>query len=77
MAANQFVVDLGNVTLSTDQRRKMNAAIQSAVAGELANINLKKRIVLIPIDKWPKGPILDGIVIRDLDKRFNDILNLR
>jgi hypothetical protein len=75
MAANQFVVDLGNVKLTTDQRKKMNAAIQSAVTGELANINLAKRIVLIPIDKWPRGPILDGIVIRDLDKRFTDIIN--
>lgn len=73
MVANQFVVDLGNLKLSPDQRKKMNAAIQGAVAGELATFSLKKRVVLIPIDKWPNGPILDGIVIRDWDKRFGDI----
>lgn len=74
MAENQFVVDLGNVQLSADQRRRMNASIQSAVASELANFKLSKKIVLIPVDKWPKGPILDGIYVRDLGNRINDLI---
>lgn len=36
--SNQFVIDLGNLTLTDDQRKSLNAAIHKAVAGELANI---------------------------------------
>jgi len=37
MAGTQFVVDLGYVKLSDEQKRIINAAIQKAVIGELAN----------------------------------------
>ncbi|HEX7903846.1 MAG TPA: hypothetical protein VF487_08205 [Chitinophagaceae bacterium] len=71
MASNQFVVDLGNLSLSSAQRKSLNAAIQGAVTNELARFKLTKRIVLIPVDKWPKGPILDGIIARPFDKNLN------
>jgi hypothetical protein len=74
MASNQFVVDLGNLKLSVDQRKSINAAIQGAVAKELAGIKLDRKIVLIPIDRWPNGPILDGIVARDLNKQFESLI---
>lgn len=68
MDENQFIVDLGDLQMSDDQRKKINSAIQKAVAGELANIELEKEVVLIPVNKWPKerGPIINGIIIRDL-----------
>lgn len=68
MSSRQFVVDLGNLELSDDQRESINSAIQGAVTTQLAKLKLRKKIVLIPVDKWPKGPILDGIIARPLDK---------
>ena len=70
MASNQFVVDLGSLELSNEQRESMNSAIQGAVTSELARFQLRRKIVLIPVDKWPKGPILDGIIARPLDKNI-------
>jgi hypothetical protein len=68
MNDNQFVVDLGDLKLSDDQRQKINAAIQKAVTGELATIELKKEVVLIPVNRWPRdrGPIINGIIVRDI-----------
>lgn len=77
MAENQFVVDLGTLKLSDAQRKSMNAAIQGAVAKELASHKLSKRVVFIPVDKWPKGPIINGIIIRDLGNRFDQILKIK
>ena len=74
MASNQFVVDLGSLKLSADQRKSINAAIQGAVTKELAGFKLGKRIVLIPIDRWPFGPILDGIVARDFNKQLQGLI---
>jgi hypothetical protein len=70
MNSNQFVVDLGTLSLSDDQRKSMNAAVQAAVTKELAGFMLSRKIILIPVDKWPKGPILDGIIARPLDKNI-------
>ena len=67
MKENQFTVDLGSITLTEADRSNINAAIQKAVAGEIANLNLKNRVVLIPANKWPKGPIINGIIIRPID----------
>jgi hypothetical protein len=75
MAKNQFVVDLGPVNLSDAQRKSINAAIQGAVTQELAKLTLKKKIVLIPVDKWPKGPILEGLIARDFGKEFEALIN--
>lgn len=72
--ANQFVVDLGSMRLTDAQRQKINNSIQAAVAAELANTSLGKKIVLIPIAKWPKGPILDGIIARPLDTNLPALL---
>lgn len=68
MNENQFVVDLGSLQLSDEQKKKLNAAIQKAVAGELANIELDQEVVLIPVSKWPvgRGPIINGIIIDDI-----------
>jgi hypothetical protein len=75
MADNQFVVDLGAVKLTDAQRLSINTAIQQAVVGQLAGINTGNKIALLPISKFPKGPILNGIVARDLGAKFNEILN--
>lgn len=84
MNTNQFVVDFGSLQLSDDQRKKINAAIQKAVAGELTDIELDKEVILIPVNKWPtgRGPIRDGIIIRDLrtggfDAHLNSGINER
>ncbi len=76
MSKNQFVVDLGDVTLTEAQRSTMNAAIQKAVAGELASSNLKDQVALFPVTaKQPIGPILEGIIARKIDVlKFKDIL---
>lgn len=68
--SNQFVVDLGEFRISDSQRESINNAIQSAVAKELSQIQINSKLVLIPISKWPKGPILDGIIARPLDKNI-------
>lgn len=67
MKENQFTVDLGSIKLTEADRNNINAAIQKAVAGEIANLNLKNRVVLIPANKWIKGPIVNGIIIRPID----------
>jgi len=67
MKENQFTVDLGSIKLTEADRNNINAAIQKAVAGEVANLNLKNRVVLIPANKWIKGPIINGIIIRPID----------
>jgi len=75
MSKTQFVVDLGDLSLSDDQHKNLNAAIQGAVTKQLAGFKLSKRIILIPVDKWPKGPILDGIIARPLDKNLANEIN--
>ena len=70
MASNQFVVDLGHLDLNEDQRQTLNSAIQGAVTNELAKFKIPRKIVLIPVDKWPKGPILQGIIARPIDKNL-------
>lgn len=67
MKENQFTVDLGSIKLTEADRNNINAAIQKAVAGEIANLNMKNRVVLIPANKWIKGPIVNGIIIRPID----------
>jgi hypothetical protein len=64
---NKFEVDLGNLDLTATQHNAINAAIQHAVSAELAKINLKNQLVLIPIRNWPKGPIINGIIARELN----------
>jgi hypothetical protein len=76
MSKNQFVVDLGDLTLTETQRTKMNAAIQRAVAGELAELNFKDQVALFPVEgKRPLGPILEGLIARRIDvQKFKDVL---
>ena len=76
MAQNQFIVDLGDVVLSDAQRTNMNAAIQKAVASELASSNLKDQVALFPVqERRPIGPILIGIIARKIDvAKFKDVL---
>lgn len=68
MKENQFTVDLGDLKLTDDQRQKINVSIQRAVASEVASLNVTKRPVLIPINRFPNFPIWYGIIIRDFDK---------
>ena len=63
-----FTVDLGTIKLSPEQHQKVNSAIQKAVSAELAHLLDNQKIVLIPVHKWVKGPILDGIIARKLDE---------
>jgi len=76
MAQNQFTIDLGDIALTEEQRSNMNAAIQKAVAGELAASNLKDQVALFPVQgKRPIGPIINGIVARRIDlQKFKDVL---
>lgn len=67
MKENQFTVDLGDMKLDDQQRQQINASIQKAVSGELARLNVSRKAVLIPVNKFPKFPILWGIIIRDYD----------
>ena len=70
MSNNTFTVDLGNVQLTAQHREAINGAIQKAVTGELAKINLKSQIVLIPAAIWIKGHILNGIIVRPVNEKF-------
>ena len=74
MADNQLVVDLGTVKLSAEQRQSMNNAIQAAVASEVARLGSAGKIALVPVNKFTKGPIIDGIVARDITKTFDQFL---
>lgn len=74
MAENQFVVDLGNVKITEEQRQRLNAAIQKTVAGELATLNLGNKVALFPVSKFPGGGIINGIIIRDIGNKFNDLI---
>ena len=64
MKENVFTVDLGDMRLTDAQRKELNSAIQTAVTSTLAKSPLGQRSVLFPINKWPKGPIIWGIIIR-------------
>ena len=68
MKENQFTVDLGNLKLTDIQRAAINASIHKAVAGELADYAAKNSIVLVPVTKWKDGPIINGIIVRNLLK---------
>lgn len=70
MADNQFTVDLGTVKLSDAQRQSMNNAIQAAVASEVAKLGSADKIALVPVNKFVKGPIINGIIARDITKNF-------
>ena len=71
---NQFIVDLGELTLSDDQRKSINAAIQKAVAGELANIDTGQQIAIFPrtgaVGYRIPGPILWGIIAKPVDEKY-------
>ena len=70
---NEFVVDLGTLKLSDDQRKTINAAVQKAVAGELANLSLTERFIMIPgspSSRFPGWPHIYGIVARLVDEAF-------
>jgi hypothetical protein len=74
---NEFVVDLGTLKLSDEQRKNINSAIQKAVAGELANLSLTERFVMVPgspTSRFPGWPHLYGIVARSVDAAFLNTL---
>ncbi|RDC62877.1 hypothetical protein [Adhaeribacter pallidiroseus] len=84
MEKNQFVVDLGDLELSPEQSKSLNAAIHKAVAGELANIGTANQVALFPINDlsdidrktiFGKGGLINGIIIRDFKKEnLKDLL---
>ena len=65
MKENQFMVDLGKLKLDEAQRSNINAAIQKAVAGQLAALKFTNHVALFPVNKFPHGPIINGIVARE------------
>jgi hypothetical protein len=74
---NEFVVDLGTLKLSDEQRKSINAAIQKAVAGELANLSLTERFIMIPgspTSRFPGWPHIYGITARLVDEAFLNTL---
>lgn len=68
MKENIFTVDLGGISLTDKEHDEINAAIQKAVTGVLANIKSSSKTVLFPINHWPKGPILAGLIARPWEK---------
>lgn len=64
MKENIFTVDLGNMKLSDEQRKEINASVQTAITGALAKMGASSETVLFPINRWPKGPIIWGIIAR-------------
>jgi len=68
---NKFTVDLGDLKLSAEHVTNINAAIQKAVAGELAKINPERQIVLIPVSPRPSPKlkfIINGIIAREFSQ---------
>lgn len=81
MAENKFIVDLGDLKLTDDQKTKINAAIQRAVTGELATIGTAGQVALFPFgghgNKFP-GPIIWGIIVRPMrDQWTKDITPIK
>lgn len=70
MPQNKFTVDLGSIKLTDQQKSNINTAIQKAVSAELAHVLQTGKIVLVPVRKWIKGPIIDGIVAVDVTSKF-------
>ena len=62
MNNNHFTVDLGKLTLTDAQVKSINAAIQGAVVKELANIGTPDNVALVPVYKFPHGPLINGII---------------
>ncbi len=75
---SKFTVDLGEIKLSEDQVQNINAAIQKAVAGELAKVNPARQIVLIPVNANPrlKENIIIGIIAREFNEERQKQLGL-
>lgn len=78
-SGNQFVVDLGSISLNDAQKRAINSAIQKAVAGELANLDTTTQLAIFPRlggkgIKFPgtlyPGPIIWGIIAMPLDEQL-------
>jgi hypothetical protein len=71
---NKFIVDLGELKLTDDQRKNINAAIQDAVTGELADVETGNQLVLLPetgigsASRLP-GHIIYGIIARPFDEK--------
>ena len=75
---NMFVVDLGQLELTADDQARINAAIQKAVAGELALTKLNQRVALLPSNPLLHGILTRGIVARVLDQaQFDNLLNAK
>jgi hypothetical protein len=78
MSDNQFIVDLGGINLTDEQKHRMNAAIQKAVAGELAHFDGSYNLALFPIG-GRKGkipfPIIWGIIARPVKEQWIKDLN--
>jgi len=75
MKENVFTVDLGNLKLSDAQRNEINAAIQTSVTNVLAKTGISNDSILFPVNRWPKGPILWGIIVRYRRELDAKILN--
>ena len=67
---NQFTVDLGTMKLSDQDRAEINLAIQKAVASQLGGLSRTGKIVLIPVNKWTLGGIINGLYIRPIDEKI-------
>lgn len=77
MKENVFTVDLGNMKLTDAQRKEINASVQTAVTGVLAKTGVSSGSVLFPINRWPRGPIVWGIIARPWkDFGINDLTQL-
>ena len=74
-ANNKFVVDLGKLTLTEEESKSMNAAIQKAVVGELGKIKLPKDVVILPGIPTKKVGLINGIIIWESRALYNELEN--
>lgn len=49
MNENKFVIDLGDLNLTDEQKKAINASLLKAVANELASIGSSNEVIAIPI----------------------------
>ncbi|MBP6392003.1 MAG: hypothetical protein KA352_14015 [Flavobacteriales bacterium] len=76
MKNTKFEVDLGTLQLSAAQNGAISAAIQQAVVGELAKLELKKKIVIMPVNFPGRRGELAGLKVRLMTARLEQEFGL-
>lgn len=67
MKKNVFTVDLGQIKLTEAQRKEIDNAIHMAVTSVLVNVPGFNNVVLLPLNKFSKGPHTQGKFLLKVD----------